>query len=1448
MLINSYRFLWAHLQLNEIFLRNTVSDIRLVLASMPVDLNATYKRIGQQIDERHRKYVKRTILWLAASLEPMSRENLSETLMVNQETFNINPEDRLLDSNLILEMCRSLVSMQDDGSVSLIHLSLKQFLISGDAGDFGIIGTKEMHLVAARACFAYLTSGRHNPHCWVGSCGLGHYKRYRQAEQELAFLDYCCRHAFGHLKQDPGVESEFIDLLPQIFQSPESRQHFNESFRFWEKHSKDLPRYSSFQSNSKFSVRFGLLTDSGSYGRLDLCWNSSLISRLVVAQTKLLVEDSIKRSLEFTEPDEQGWSAICFSAALGDCATLESMIAKLLESGQSISRPLGSALIAALGCGEKSSVSLLLDTIQAKINTFDSPGLFLLQGILTILACMAGDHQLIQQLLASPLDHNGSPCLADREELQIALVAAALEGHKQCVVEVLRVGVKPRDSIYPVRYQALWHAERDNFFLVANALWIGRDIQPSKAPEDSNSDSELKAGILASAKSAISAAVKTGNRVILEILYVHYPNKFELVPDWGQNKSYSYLEPESDRFETTEPILTRLLETCPKIDGHNAKLDQVIFWCAAKKERFEILKNALAIGADANTTDAGGNHTPLIIATENDDTASMELLLRHGADIDRKTYRWPSGAIGAAIYLGNISAFRLLLSHTVDANLGGPQGIRKWNTLLIEACSRYRYTNFSTPKKELEGDPTLSMVEGLLKTGSDPNFLAEEGDYGTALIAACAMGHIEVINKLLHHRSDPNLKAKCGMYGTALAAAAKLGNVNAAKTLLNNGADPNQNFLPPVLPSKTLGRYNEKSQYESAFIAAAEIGDQHVLELLENHNSAFGLKINEVIPLNKYGTPLIAAVYSGNLAAIDFLLKHGADPNLEVHPNSASFCTASIAAFKTSRNLEIPNLFLKYITPVLISKHAAYWVTVLVANITEDRTFLAKLMLDMGVPLNQRIDMEDTEFREYGLPIIAAIKQGNFAFVKELVVRGANIHFKDVGEYGDCLTAAVASGNLQIVNYILQGGANPNSMSFHRKYWSPFIAAASLGYLEILQVLIEHGGNPDVFYTAQNTPLREFEIKSKEMPLFDALRIIRLWNNTQVTSYDSKPARETENSSFGFVWGHPLIAAIVCGHEDIVDHLIKAGVSVNLTTDAGEFRTPLIAAFRSEHFERANLGIARTLLLEGADPNVMVPHNKYGSAIIAAATTDNYEGIDLLQEREVIFDPRSSVRDCSYGSVLIAASHKTRSDYADSEMDVAFIKRLVEDGCSPKEVVKGSLFGSAVIAAASELHLDFIHEFLKHGVDLNQQTNEGIYGYPLMAALARESLIHAKFKYNFREEEAKFKFVRALLKLGAKPNVVFNNRTPLIIAMEKVRTFDEEIVQDLLSHGAEINKVVPRYLQGSSEDGRKPPEETYSALTAAAEQDKHDIVKILLERGGDPKLLPAGYCIREETA
>jgi hypothetical protein len=258
-----------------------------------------------------------------------------------------------------------------------------------------------------------------------------------------------------------------------------------------------------------------------------------------------------------------------------------------------------------------------------------------------------------------------------------------------------------------------------------------------------------------------------------------------------------------------------------------------------------------------------------------------------------------------------------------------------------------------------------------------------------------------------------------------------------------------------------------------------------------------------------------------------------------------------------------------------------------------------------------------------------------------------------------------------------------------------------------------------------------------------------------------------------------------------------------------------------------------------------VPHDNYGSAVIAASHGEDFDkdiDIDIFQELGLSLEALQTVPDCIHGSLLIAASSTPKSIYRTQARDLDFVKALLEEGCKPQDIVKGSLYGCALIAAASEVRIDFLEEFVKYGFDMKKRTEEGIFGYPLLAAIARKSRIHKKYHYNYEEEEKKFKFVRRLLELGADPDVSFNNRTPLMLVMEEVRNFDEEIAVALLKHGANANTVLARYAVAATPDD-DATNELCSALSIAAERGKHSLVNLLLKHGGDPRLLPASYKI-----
>jgi ankyrin repeat protein len=130
------------------------------------------------------------------------------------------------------------------------------------------------------------------------------------------------------------------------------------------------------------------------------------------------------------------------------------------------------------------------------------------------------------------------------------------------------------------------------------------------------------------------------------------------------------------------------------------------------------------------------------------------------------------------------------------------------------------------------------------------------GLYGTALQAAAAHGHENMVRLCLVHGADINTIS--GHYGTALQAAAANGYENIAWLCLDHGADTN-----------TISGY-----YRTALQAAAANGSEKIARLCLEHGADVNAKGG------KYYTALHAAADYNLKDIAKVLLEHGADVNV----------------------------------------------------------------------------------------------------------------------------------------------------------------------------------------------------------------------------------------------------------------------------------------------------------------------------------------------------------------------------------------------------------------------------------------------------------------------------------------------------------------------------------------------------------------------------------------
>jgi ankyrin repeat protein len=159
------------------------------------------------------------------------------------------------------------------------------------------------------------------------------------------------------------------------------------------------------------------------------------------------------------------------------------------------------------------------------------------------------------------------------------------------------------------------------------------------------------------------------------------------------------------------------------------------------------------------------------------------------------------------------------------------------------------------------GNPVITQA--LLKAGADPR--ASVPDTGTPLLTAARSGNPETIKALLAAGVKVNETEETSGQ-TALMWAASEDHVPAVQTLLGSGADVKQ----------------ESRKKETALFFAVRTGDVALVQTL----LAAGADVNgRTPPDDPRSSPvgdsmLVTAIANGHFSLADFLLNHGADPNV----------------------------------------------------------------------------------------------------------------------------------------------------------------------------------------------------------------------------------------------------------------------------------------------------------------------------------------------------------------------------------------------------------------------------------------------------------------------------------------------------------------------------------------------------------------------------------------
>ncbi|KAK5088796.1 hypothetical protein LTR05_003018 [Lithohypha guttulata] len=268
-------------------------------------------------------------------------------------------------------------------------------------------------------------------------------------------------------------------------------------------------------------------------------------------------------------------------------------------------------------------------------------------------------------------------------------------------------------------------------------------------------------------------------------------------------------------------------------------------------------------------------------------------------------------------------------------------------------------------------------------------------------------------------------------------------------------------------------------------------------------------------------------------------------------------------------------------------------------------------------------------------------------------------------------------------------------------------------------------------------------------------------------------------------YGSALQAACHGGNEYIVQCLINHGANVD--KKGGEHKHSVLAAIHGKHFH-----IARLLISHSASPNLGMLL-KTMSRYYDRASEEEISILHDLSLRPGVYD------NAEIGELLCLAAGRGIT---------AFVARLlprvsdVDLVCTDNRHTK---YDTALVAAASNGHLEVVSLLLDHGADIE------LTGNHKLTALA-EAVSNGNLQV-----------VSLLLDYGADIEVIDNHG--LLILIAAASNGHLEVVSLLLDHGADIEVTGSHGL---------------TALIAAARSGKLECVKLLVNRGANVHVVGLG--------
>ncbi|KAH6649318.1 ankyrin repeat-containing domain protein [Chaetomium tenue] len=653
----------------------------------------------------------------------------------------------------------------------------------------------------------------------------------------------------------------------------------------------------------------------------------------------------------------------------------------------------------------------------------------------------------------------------------------------------------------------------------------------------------------------------------------------------------------------------------------------------------------------------------------------------------------------------------------------------------------------------------VHVCERLLQEGADIDDGIVKGDW-TPLHMAASSGQAEVITHLLdaHQRRPAQINAIAKEVGTALTLAILGRQYKAAETLLAYGADATlaaADSEPPIAAAalrgaeSLLGKLLEAGgganlashEYGSALAAAASAGNANIAQTLlsldqdpashqralEEASSAGFHSVVVVILRGSGGLPcgraLELAAYSGHDAVVTELWAYHQYYNV-IHQEAIN----NALCMATDMQREATVDFLTGSCGADPNATSEEYGNALTASAFDGTMSILQMLLARGA----RVDAPE------GYPLQAAALNGHAEIVTLLLDHGAHPNaFSTKIEAGTALQAACTSGNTDVAKILLARGADPRYGA--GDFTNPLIAATSNGYGDAVELLLQHGADPNApGGTDGSTPLinAACTLPAKHLDI-----LIRYGAHVDQPDPDQDTA---------------LIMSALVGDDSCVETLLNHGAHVNL--GGAHHGTPLHAAASNGH-----AATCRLLLRRGADPRLR--GGPYHTVLQAAAASGDADTVKAVLEARHGADDVNAQGGLHTTALHAAAAqhddgglrqilalkpdldiiaHNTTTPPTNSNtpnnnrtnqgtatdagtgtpLQTAILARcdrnarlLLEAGADPN-LVAGK-YGTALQAAALRGSGALCTLLIEKGAGVNGVSDEGKYGHPLVAAVAR---------------------------------------------------------------------------------------------------------------------------------